>query len=182
MESMKKSNAQFFFVASSVNFMVPHVRANDPKKDDAWTSFLEEREELIRFWDSLGKPVLVLTGDLHMSYTIRITDRVWEVASGPVNSPHHTVADAGNIPPNGPYDSQGRRCEIRWSSHMEPDTEPDARRVPLYTVIRVNNVFNNPSKPGVNRWLPWPRPHIRVEHCDGNTGDPVYSETIHGRT
>ena len=83
---MKRSDADIFFVVSSVNFMIPHVgggvvRASN--KDDAWTVFLEEREELIRFWDSLGKPVFVLTGDLHNSFVIKITDRVWEFASGP---------------------------------------------------------------------------------------------------
>jgi hypothetical protein len=33
-------------------------------RDDAWTSFVEEQKEMIDFWDSLGKPVFVLTWDL----------------------------------------------------------------------------------------------------------------------
>jgi len=41
-----------------------------PERDGAWTGLLEEREELIHFWDSLGKPVFVLTGDLHNSFAV----------------------------------------------------------------------------------------------------------------
>jgi hypothetical protein len=31
---------------------------------------------MIRFWDSLRKPVLIMTGDLS-SWAVKITDRVW---------------------------------------------------------------------------------------------------------
>jgi hypothetical protein len=69
MDSMKKSDADMFFLASSVNVTIP--RQGSPggglieNKDDAWTAFLEEREQMIHFWDSLGKPVMIMTGDLH---------------------------------------------------------------------------------------------------------------------
>ena len=33
-----------------------------------------------------GKPVFILTADLHNSFAIKVTDRVWEFASGPLNS------------------------------------------------------------------------------------------------
>ena len=94
MREMQDSNADFFFVVSSVNFMIPHiggggVRFDEANKDDAWTVFLDERETLIDFWDGLGKPVFVLTGDLHNSFAIKVTDRVWEFASGPHNSVNH---------------------------------------------------------------------------------------------
>ena len=77
-QAMRSSAADFLFVVSSVNLMVPHVLPGPDKrnKDEAWTAVAAEREELIDFWDSLGKPVLVLTGDLHNSFAIRITDRV----------------------------------------------------------------------------------------------------------
>ena len=50
LDGTRKSDADFLFVVSSVNFMLPHVgggkvRANN--KDDAWTVFYDEREKLI---------------------------------------------------------------------------------------------------------------------------------------
>ena len=99
-EEMRKSDADFFFVVSSVNFMVPHVGpgAGGANKDEAWTAVPREREELIEFWDTLGKPVFVLTGDLHNSFAIKITDSVWEFASGPHNSGNHPVSSEGGPP------------------------------------------------------------------------------------
>jgi hypothetical protein len=34
---------------------------------------------MIRFWDSSGKPVLIMTGDLHNSWAVKVTDRVWSL-------------------------------------------------------------------------------------------------------
>ena len=103
---MKASQADLFFVVSSVNFTIPHVGAMGPdpipNKDEAWTVFMEEREELIRFWDSLGKPVFVLTGDLHNSFAIKITGRVWEFASGPHNSTNTPAEQRGRAPHQRP--------------------------------------------------------------------------------
>ena len=85
-DGIKKSEADFIFVVSSVNFMIPHVGGEairDGGKDEAWTVFLEEREELIDLWDSKDAPVFVLTGDLHNSFVCQITDNVYELASGP---------------------------------------------------------------------------------------------------
>ncbi len=176
MKAMRSSDADFFFVVSSVNFMIPHFGGSGIK-DDAWTAFLDEREELIRFWDSLGRPVFVLTGDIHMSYTIRITDRIWEVASGPHNSPRHPVGKAG-YPPNGPYDSFGRKCDIRWTSYLLDDTPPAARRAPVYTTVQVGNAFNNPDKSGADRWVAYPRPYAIFQHYNGLTGELLYAETV----
>jgi phosphodiesterase/alkaline phosphatase D-like protein len=179
--AMAASDADFFFVFSSVNFMVPHVgggAVRGENKDDAWTVFLDEREELIRFWDGLGKPVFVLTGDLHNSFAIRITDRVWEFASGPHNSQNHILGDEGNRPANGPFDSQGRKCEIRWSSSYRNDIPRDELRHPLYCVVQVNNVFNNPLQMGQTRWVAFPRPQVIFQYYDGRTGELRYAESV----
>jgi alkaline phosphatase D len=185
-ERMKASDADFFFVVSSVNFMIPHVggtpaagrveRVSD--KDDAWTVFLEEREQLIRFWDSLGKPVLVLTGDIHNSFAIRITDRVWEFASGPHNSRNHVATSEGNRPANGMFDSRGRPADIRWSTYFLDDVPGPLARQPVYTVIQVNNVFDSPVKEGQRRWVAFPRPQVVVQFYDGFTGDLLYAEPL----
>lgn len=187
MEGMKKSDADFLFVVSSVNLMIPHIggtaetkgRAQRlPNKDDAWTVFLDEREQLIRFWDGLGKPVLVLTGDLHNSFAIKVTDRVWEFASAPHNSRNHNAASEGGRPANGVFDSLGRKCDIRWSTYFLGDVPGGLTRQPVYTVVQVNNVFNNPLKEGERRWVAYPRPQIVMQYYDGFTGDLLYAEPV----
>jgi hypothetical protein len=183
-EGMKNSDADFLFVVSSVNLMVPHVGGGAVRaknKDDAWTVFLEEREELIRFWDALGKPVFVLTGDLHNSFAVKITDRVWEFASGPHNSQNHRVKDEGGRPANGTFDSFGRKCEIRWSSYFLDDIPREELRHPMYCVVQVNNVFNNPLKLGQQRWVAFPRPQVIFQYYDGRTGELRYAESVLAR-
>ncbi|MEK7404600.1 MAG: metallophosphoesterase family protein [Acidobacteriota bacterium] len=187
MEGMKRSDAAVFFVVSSVNFMIPHVGGTPSargggqrlsNKDDAWTAFLDEREQLIRFWDSLGKPVFVLTGDIHNSFAIKITGRVWEFASGPHNSRNHTMHSEGDRPANGVFDSRGRKCDIRWSSYFLDDVPGALARQPVYTVVQVNNVFNNALAEGKPRWVAFPHPQVVVQYYDGFTGNLLYAESI----
>ena len=181
---MKTSNAAMFFVVSSVNFTIPHVGGTGsapgqpPNKDDAWTVFLKEREELIRFWDSLGKPVFVLTGDLHNSFAIQVTDNVWEFASGPHNSVNHPASSEGDRPANGRYDSFGRQVDIHWSTYIMNDIPNELRNRVIYTVVRVNNVFRNEVQPGVHRWVAYPKPQAVFQYYDGITGELLYAESI----
>jgi phosphodiesterase/alkaline phosphatase D-like protein len=182
--SMAASDADFFFLASTVNLMIPHVgspSSTDPikGKDDAWTAFLDEREDLIRFWDTLGKPVIVMTGDLHNSWVIKVTDRVWECASGPHNSQNHPAVSEGSRPPNGKFDSRGRACDIRWSSYIRNDTPTRLRRWPIYAVAQINNVFESPKEDGKMRWAAYPKPHVVIQYFDGRSGDLLYAEPIH---
>ncbi|MBM3775028.1 MAG: alkaline phosphatase [Acidobacteria bacterium] len=186
MENMARSDADFFFIASSVNLMIPHVGAPDASgavagKDDGWTAFLDEREQLIRFWDSLNKPVLIMTGDLHNSFVIKVTERVWEFASGPHNSQNHPASSEGNRPPSGRYDSRGRAAEIRWSSFIRDDVPPDLRKWPLYAVAQINNVFPNPGPGGRARWVQYPRPQVVVQYYDGMSGELLYAEAMAAR-
>ena len=175
---MSESEADFLFVVSSVNLMVPHVSTlGNPDKDEAWTAIAAEREELIDFWDSLNKPVLVLTGDLHNSFAIKITDRVWEFASGPHNSGNHPARAESNRPPNGPFESRGRKAEIRWSTYFLDDS-PAPRRQPVYCVVQVNNVFQNRAPDGGDRWVAFPWPQVLVQYYDGLSGDLLYAEPI----
>lgn len=184
--TMQESEAEFFFVVSSVNFSISHVggtgsaNISETNKDDAWTAFLWEREDLINFWDELGKPVFVLTGDLHNSFAIKVTDRVWEFASGPHNSTNHPLRSEGNRPKSGPYDSFGRETEIRWSSFILNDTPNAWRRRPVYCVVQVNNVFNNPLESG-DRWVAYENPQAVFQYYDGLTGDLLYAESIVSR-
>ena len=189
MGAMRNSDADFFFVVSSVNLTIPHVGgtgrvagepAAPPSRDDAWTGFLEEREELIHFWDSLGKPVFVLTGDLHNSFVVKITDRVWEFASGPHNSRNHTTGAEAGRPANGLFDSHGRKVDIRWSTYMLNETPVQLRTQPMYAVVQVNNVLTNRREAGPDRLVAYPRPQVVFQYYDGFTGDLLYAESILG--
>jgi phosphodiesterase/alkaline phosphatase D-like protein len=182
--SMASSTADFFFLASTVNLMIPHMGSPGSVgpldgKDDAWTAFVPEREELIQFWDSLGKPVMVMTGDLHNSFSVKVTDRVWEFAAGPHNSQNHPHTSEGNRPANGPFDSRGRRCEVRWSSYIRLDVPPELRRWRIYAIAQINNVFPNPKEKGKMRWVAYPKPHVVIQYYDGQTGELLYAEPVH---
>lgn len=185
-DEMAASDADFFFVVSSVNFTIPHVGGTGApipteNKDDAWTVFLAERQELIDFWDGLDKPVFVLTGDLHNSFAIKITDRVWEFASGPHNSANHPAGSEGNRPPTGVYDSRGLPVEIRWSTYILNDTPQKLRRKPIFCVVQVNAVFNNPNEEGKDRWVAFPNPQVVFQYHDGLTGELLYAESVVAR-
>jgi phosphodiesterase/alkaline phosphatase D-like protein len=181
LDGMKASDADFLFVVSSVNFMVPHVgggKVRATNKDDAWTVFFEEREQLIREWDKLGKRVCVLTGDLHNSFVIKITDRVWEFASGPHNSNNHWYTDEGARPATGKFKYGPRECDIRWSTFFRNDIPRDQLTHPSYCVVQVNNVFNNPKQLGETRWVAFERPQVIFQYHDGRTGKLMYAESI----
>jgi alkaline phosphatase D len=181
LDGLRQTGADFVFVVSSVNFMVPHVGGGairSTNKDDAWTVFLDERETLIRAFDALDRPVLVLTGDLHNSFVIRITDNVWELASGPHNSNNHWYTDEGDRPPNGTFQYGPRACEIRWSTWFKNDIPRENLLHPTYCVVQVNNVFNNPKQLGDTRWIAYPRPQVIFQYHDGRTGDLRYAESI----
>jgi arylsulfatase A-like enzyme len=182
-DGMAKSDADFFFIVSTVPFAIPHngaggMSAASDDKDDAWTAFLAERDELVKLWDGLGKPVFVLTGDLHNSFAIKVSDRVWEFCCGPHNSANHPLGSEGNRPPNGPFTWRKRTCDIRWSTFVLDDVPQEQRRQPVYCVVQVNNVFNNPLKSGEDRWVTYPRPQVVFQYHDGRTGDLLYAEAI----
>jgi alkaline phosphatase D len=183
-ESMKSSDADFFFVVSSVPMMVPHSGAGgfefDAKnKEEAWVAFLDERDKLIQFWDELGKPVFVMTGDLHNSFSIKVTDHVWEFCCGPHNSVNHVPQlDEGDRPITGKYLSGMKECDIRWSSYILPDVPRLDRCYPYYCVVQVNNVFNMPPKIGGSRLVSYPHPQVIFQYFDGRTGELAYSETV----
>jgi alkaline phosphatase D len=184
--SMAASDADFFFIASSVNLMIPHIGAPGSKdpiagKDDAWTAFTWEREDLIRFWDSLNRPVIVMTGDLHNSWAVKVTDTVWEFAAGPHNSQNHPLVSEGGRPINGKFDSRGRECDIRWSSFILSDVPGKLRHYPIYAIAQINNVYPNPDAEGKERWVAYPRPHLVIQYFNGFTGDLLYAEAVHKR-
>ena len=187
MDEMRASDATFTFVVSPVNFTIPHIGGNnagsrtDEGKDEAWTVFIEERDQLIDLWNELGKPVFVITGDLHNSFVIKISDNVWEFAGGPHNSGQHPLTSEGGRPPNGRYEYAGREVEIRWSSFALPDTPNLLRNRVIYCVAQINNVWRNPKEADKTRWVAYPRPQAVIQYYDGLTGDLLYAESILAR-
>mgnify|MGYP003379307422 CR=1 FL=1 len=51
-------------------------------------------------------------------------------------------------------------------------------RQPIYTVVQMNNVFNNPIEAGKDRWVAYPHPQVVVQYFNGFTGDLLYAEAI----
>lgn len=183
-QSMRDSDAEFFFVISSVPFMIPHSGAggfelDEDNKEESWTGFFDEREALIDEWEKLGKKVFVMTGDLHNSFAIKVTDNVWEFCCGPHNSVNHVPAlDEMDRPATGIFDFGPRKCDIRWSSYILPDLPRLERLYPHYCVVQVNNVFNMPQQLGGTRLVTYPHPQVVFQYYDGRTGELAYAEAV----
>ncbi len=184
LKSMRESDADFFFVVSTVPFMIPHSGAGGfefdaANKEEAWTGFFDEREMLIEEWGKIGKKVFVMTGDLHNSFAIKVTDNVWEFCCGPHNSVNHVPElDESDRPATGKFTFGPRECDIRWSSYILPDLPRMERLYPHFCVVQVNNVFNMPQKLGDKRWVAYPHPQIIFQYYDGRTGELDYAEAI----
>ncbi|MCA9114609.1 MAG: metallophosphoesterase family protein [Planctomycetaceae bacterium] len=184
LKSMKDSDAEFFFVISSVPFMIPHTGAggfefDEANKEEAWTGFFDEREMLINAWDKLDKKVFVMTGDLHNSFAIKVTDDIWEFCCGPHNSINHVPAlDESDRPATGRFKFGPRECDIRWSTYILPDLPRLERAYPHFCVVQVNNVFNMPQKLGGKRWVKFPHPQVIFQYFDGRTGELKYAEAV----
>ncbi|MFK7817524.1 MAG: alkaline phosphatase D family protein, partial [Planctomycetaceae bacterium] len=184
LRSMKASDADFFFVISSVPFMIPHSGAGGfevdaANKEEAWTGFFDEREMLIDEWEKIGKKVFVMTGDLHNSFAVKVTDNVWEFCCGPHNSVNHVPKlDESDRPATGKFKFGPRECDIRWSSYVLPDLPRLERLYPYFCVVQVNNVFNMPKKLGGKRWVAYPHPQIVFQYYDGRTGELAYAESV----
>jgi hypothetical protein len=183
LRSMRESDADFFFVISTVPFMIPHIGAGGfeagSNKEEAWTGFLQERELLIAEWERLNKKVFVMTGDLHNSFAIKITENVWEFCCGPHNSVNHVPAlDEGGRPATGKWTFGPRACDIRWSSYILPDVPRLERLYPHFCIVQVNNVFNLPQQLGDRRWVAYPHPQVVFQYYDGRTGELAYAEAV----
>ena len=184
LDSMKKSDAEFTFIISTVPMMIPHSGAGGfesdaANKEEAWTGFINEREMLIDAWDAMDKKVFVMTGDLHNSFAIKVTDNVWEFCCGPHNSVNHVpTLDESGRPATGLFQFGPRQCDIRWSSYVLADLPRLDRLYPHFCVVQVNNVFNMPKRLGGKRLVAYPHPQIVFQYYDGWTGELAYAEAV----
>lgn len=187
-EGLKNSKADIIFVVSSVNFAVPHDNgawygqgSASVGKDDGWTAQLPERERLIKLVEKLGKPVFILSGDLHKSFVARITPGFYDIGSGPHTSGNHRLVDAGGSPASGYYQSGDRLVNILWTSNQyrnDSKRNTDFKGWPIYTVIKVNNAYNIPNADGSDRWIAYPEPQVIIEFHDGNTGELSFAYSV----
>ncbi len=186
-DGVRETDADFVFLISPDPWTIYHTAAhvsdapgaNKDDKGDGFPSFLHERELLIDFLDSVDKPVLIFTGDVHAAASVRITDNVWEMMCGPLGSTGHPRATLGNPPRGGTFDSMGRQVEFRWLSGFPNDLPYQRIRNTFYGVVQVNNVLEvgRPSGPG-SRWVAYDAPQVVVRWHDGYTGKLVYAESI----
>jgi hypothetical protein len=61
---------------------------------------------------------------------------------------------------------------------MLNDISKSQRRTPVYCIVQINNVFNNPQKIGETRWVAYPIPQVIFQFFSGISGELLYSESI----
>lgn len=178
---LRESDADVVFVLSSVSFVIPHVsEAPNEISDQSWTGYTHERGELLEAFESSGKTVILLTGDLHNAFSIQISKRVWEFSVGPIGSFNRATGriDGTGVPSNGPYSSAGLDTTIEWSTHYLTDTPRQHRRTPVYTVVQMNNVFDSPNLESDSRWVAFEKPQVVVQFYNASTGRLLYAESV----
>jgi len=182
LEGVKNTDAEFIFIISSVPWVLPHTAAHvggsTKPKGDTFVGFVHEREILLDALDEVPKPVLILTGDVHNSFSVQITDNVWEFMCGPMNSAAHPIATAANAPYGGWYDSAGRRVKIKWVAGF-PTIHYTRLHSTLYAVVQVNNILKSGRADGPGyHWVAYEEPTAVVRFHDGHTGKLLYAEGI----
>ena len=195
MDGIGNTDADFVFIVSTVSWMIYHTNfhmyasglvSGEPKlvngrsvKEDGFTGALHERDELLRFFDEVEKPVVILTGDLHNAYVLQISDNVWECLIAPLNSGNHNLASAGNPPMGGWFDSEGWPVKIKWVSSFPNQLSFLQLRNNYYGVISVNNIIKSAKGEEAGyHFIAYDEPQIVVQVYDAYTGKLVYAEGI----
>lgn len=188
LDGISKTDAEFIFLISPDPWMIyhtaAHVRPDDPAaltddKGDGFPSFLHERAELLNFLDGVDNPVLIFTGDVHASASVKISDNVWEMMCGPLGSTGHPLATLGNPPSGGKFQSYDREVLFRWVSPFPNNVRYERLRNTYYAVVQVNNVLKVAAPTGSKpQFMAYDAPTVTVRWHDGYTGRLVYAETI----
>ena len=179
---IENSDADLIVLLSSVSVVIPHVSGAPPNVDDqSWSGYPEDRARLVDLLEASGKTVIVLTGDLHNAYSIRISENVWEFAVGPIGALNRTVEDeeAYRVGANGIIQQDSFSADIRWGTWYHDETPARSRRTPVYTVFQINNVLNSPGDDGSSRWVAYERPQVIVQFYHASTGKLLYAESVH---
>ncbi len=183
LNGVRETDADFIFVVSSVAWTVfhtaGHVGGSTKPKGDTFGGYLHQRKKLLDAFDKVGKPVILFTGDLHNSMSIKVTDNVWEMLVAPLSSTAHPISTAGNPPFGGTFDSEGRDVKIKWTLGFPNDVHYSRLRTTSYAVVQVNNVMKaaRPKERGY-QWVAYDAPQVVVRFHDGHTGKLRYAEGI----
>ena len=185
LEAAKQSTADFLFVISpdpwTIYHSAFHVRPERGavSKGDGFAGHVHEREILLEALDEIRKPVIIFTGDVHNSLSVRLTDNVWEMMAGPMNSAGHPLGTAGLPPLCGPFESAGRIVQIRWVGGYPDNVSYKRLRNIWYAVVQVNNVMtaSKPEGRGLQH-MSYDEPQVIVRWHDGFTGALAYAESI----
>jgi phosphodiesterase/alkaline phosphatase D-like protein len=188
-EGVRETDAEFIFIVSPGPFMVYHTGyhgnpKHDTPKGDGFASFLHERRELLKVLDQQSQPVMFITGDVHASAALQVTDNVWEFLVSPLNSMNHLRGTAGgeSMPFGGSWQSQGQSVDLRWIGVGPNNVHYSRLRQPYFTVVQVNNTFkapppdNKPDQPPQR--IAYDRPQVTVRFHDGYTGELLYAESV----
>ncbi|MFV1965620.1 MAG: alkaline phosphatase D family protein [Pirellulaceae bacterium] len=187
MDGIKRTDAAFIFIVSSVGVVVPHSafhvkpEAGDRSKGDGFPGFVHERERILDELDQIDKPIIFFTGDVHASVSAQITDNLWEFMVAPFNSNGHPIGTLGNMPFTGWYNAEGRWARIKWVGSGPNNVHYSRLHRTFFAIARVNNVFSAPRPDGEGpgyQFIPYAYPQVVVTWYDGYTGEPVYSETV----
>lgn len=183
LDGVENTDAEFIFVISPDPWTIYHTAAHvggddQDDKGDGFPSFLAQRERLIERMDKIQKPILIFTGDVHASASVRITNNVYEMMCGPLGSTGHPLATLGNPPRGGSWDSMGRPVEVRWVTGFPNNLPYQMIRNTYYGIVQVNNVLKVASPEGGYQFSAYDAPQVIVRWHDGYTGKLTYSETI----
>jgi phosphodiesterase/alkaline phosphatase D-like protein len=185
LDGVKKTDADFIFVISPDPWVIYHSgyhvkpEGGTGSKGDGFCGYVHEREILIPELDSIEKPVLIFTGDVHNSFAVQMTDNVWEFMCGPMNSAGHPIGTAGLPPFGGWFDSEGRTVKIKWVAGFPDNVHYSRQRNTFYAVVKVNNVMKAAKPEGVGyQYVSYDEPQVIVQFYDGYTGKLVYAEGI----
>ncbi|MGB7329488.1 MAG: alkaline phosphatase D family protein [Rubripirellula sp.] len=184
LDGVENTDADFIFLISPDPWMIYHTAAHvggddTDDKGDGFPSFLAERQELLDRLDAVKQPVVIFTGDVHASASVKISDNVWEMMCGPLGSTGHPIGTLGNPPNSGKWSSMGREVDIRWLSEFPNNLPYQQIRNTYYGIVQINNVLRAGSPGGGYQFVAYDRPHVIIRWHDGYTGHLVYSETIH---
>lgn len=185
LETARTTDAEFLFVISPDPWLIYHSayhvapeRGASPK-GDGMASFVHEREQVLDALDEIDKPVLIFSGDVHNSMSVRVTDNIWEFMVGPMNSTAHPIGTAGRMPFGGPWESQGRPVSIKWVAGFPDNVSYERLRSTFYSVVTVNNVMKTATPEGSGyQFVAYDEPQVIVSYYDGYTGRLVYAEAV----
>ena len=183
---MSKTDADFIFIISPDPWVILHTAAHVSDapsarldKGDGFASFIHQRKQLIELLDRVPKPVLIFSGDVHNSFSVQISDNVWEFLCGPMASLAHPLVTAGGPPLGGWFDSQGRRVKVKWAAGFPDDVHYTRLRGTVFGMVQVNNILPSPRPQGSGyQYLAFDEPQVVVRFHDGYTGRLLYAEGI----